>query len=249
VNRQPSAPPRTHWDSLVDGYDPVMSADASYRSLLATAVAAVPAGAVRILDLGSGTGTLSHLCRRRFPEASVTGLDPAPAMVEQATQRYADDPGLTFVEGTAADLGAFPDEAFDAVVSNFALHHLTQAEKPLCAAEVRRVLRPGGRFVIADQFCRVMGARDDPARVLDVLDILTTKARYYLEHASLERMLLQLDLLPRFVREDGEILCTPQFWLSILRDTGFTGLRIVEIEPVDLLNRVLHADKPVRVRP
>lgn len=234
----------THWNDIVDGYDPVMSSDASYRSLLATAVSRVPADAEAILDLGCGTGALTALCRRAFPRASVVGLDPAPNMVAQARAKFADDPGLTFVEGSADDLAAFPAASFDAVVSNFALHHLDQPGKAVCAGEVFRVLRPGGRFVIADQFCRVMGGTHDQDRILDVLDLLTAKARYYLVHAGYERMLLQLDLLPRFVREDGEILCTPRYWLDVLAAAGFVGGTELVVEPAAIMNRVVVADVP-----
>jgi cysteine synthase len=50
----------------------------------------------------------------------------------------------------------------------------------LAAAELFRVLRPGGRFINADQFCRVMGPAGSPERASDGLDLLTAKARYYL---------------------------------------------------------------------
>src|SRR4051812_47234903 len=128
----------THWDRLVAGYDPVMSSDPSYRSLLARSVGLIPDGATKILDLGSGTGALTGLCRLAHPGALVVGLDPAPAMIGEAQVRFASDPLVTFLLGSAADLSAFSDDEFDAVVSNFALHHLTQPGKRECATEVFR---------------------------------------------------------------------------------------------------------------
>jgi ubiquinone/menaquinone biosynthesis C-methylase UbiE len=237
------APPAQHWNDLVAGYDEMFAADASYRSLVATAVSLVPPGARSILDLGIGTGVLTGLCRKIAPEAHVTGLDPATKMLERAHAKFADDPLVTLVEGTASDLRRFDDGAFDVVVSNYALHHLTQVEKRTCAVEIFRVLAAGGVVAIADQFCRVMGVTGGLERVLDIFELLTGKARYYLHHASYERMLLQMDLLPRFLRDDGEILATTEYWEGALQDAGFAAPATIVIEPVEIYNRVVWATK------
>lgn len=240
----PSVGVRTHWDRLTTGYDTVMGRDRSYVSLLTTAVSLVTPGARAILDLGCGTGALSQLCAAAHPAAQVIGLDPAPRMLDEARRNCAALDNVTLVEGSADDLAAFPPRSFDAVVSNFALHHLTQEGKRRCTAEVWRVLRPGGRVVVADQFCRIMGEPGNRERVLDILDLLTAKARYYLTNAGLDRMLLQLDLLPRFIREDGEILATPEFWCEALRDQGYADVSIEVIEPAEIMNRVVWGVRP-----
>jgi SAM-dependent methyltransferase len=141
------------------------------------------------------------------------------------------------------DLSAFAAGSFDVVISSFALHHLELDAYKMAAAELFRVLRPGGRFINADQFCRVLGPAGSPDRAKDVLDLLTAKARYYLEHASFERMLLQVDLLPRFMREDGEILTTPSYWTDALDEAGFSRTEVVATPPEELYNRVIVADK------
>ncbi len=235
----------THWDDLVEGYDAVMGSDPAYRRMLSTTVGLLPAEPRRILDLGSGTGMLSFLCSERYPEAEVIGIDPAKRMREEAMARLGPRPRVFMLEGSADDLSLFSDDSVDAVVSNFALHHLDQVGKERCAVEVFRVLRPGGRFVFADQHCRVMGPPGDRERVLDVLDILTRKARYYFLHASPRRMLLQLELLPRFIVEDGEILATAEFWIEALRASGFHSVTEVVIDPAEIMNRVMWAEKPV----
>jgi len=92
----------------------------------------------RILDLGCGTGHLTH--RIAVSGAEVTGLDISQAMIEQARKNY---PGLEFVKGDAAAF-AFA-QPFDAVFSNAALHWIT---KPEAAVQcVARALKTGGRFV------------------------------------------------------------------------------------------------------
>lgn len=91
----------------------------------------------RILDLGCGDGQLS--ARIAAAGATVTGLDASPQMAAAARSR-----GLIVHEASAESM-PFGDHAFDAVFSNAALHWVRNHEAML--AEVRRVLKPGGRFV------------------------------------------------------------------------------------------------------
>ncbi|QFU93317.1 class I SAM-dependent methyltransferase [Amycolatopsis sp. YIM 10] len=234
----------THWNDVGIDYDKVLNTDESNVKLLAAAVGLLPPDTKDLLDIGAGTGRLTSLVRKALPEATILGVDPAPTMVEAAEIKFADDPKVSFAGGLVEDLSFIPDNSFDAVISSFALHHLELDTYKLAAAELFRVLRPGGRFVNADQFCRVMGPAGSPERAKDVLDLLTAKAKHYLEHASFERMLLQIDLLPRFMREDGEILTTPEFWTEKLLSAGFAEAHIVETPPAELYNRVIWAVKP-----
>jgi SAM-dependent methyltransferase len=234
----------THWNDVTIDYDKVLATDPSNVALLETAVGLLPADATDLLDIGSGTGRLTAMCRAAVPAARILGVDPAPTMVAAAEAKFADDPAVVFADGTVEDLSQFPENSFDAAITSFALHHLELPATGVATREVFRVLRPGGRFINADQFCRVMGPPGSPDRVLDVFDLLTAKARYYLRHASLDRMLLQVDLLPRFLREDGEILTTPEYWRDRLADAGFVDVTITATPPADLYNRVIWATKP-----
>lgn len=91
----------------------------------------------RILDLGCGDGQLT--LRIAATGASVTGVDASPEMVASACAR-----GVKADEGNAESL-PYPDAAFDVVFSNAALHWVRGQDAMM--AEVRRVLKPGGRFV------------------------------------------------------------------------------------------------------
>ncbi|MGW4476445.1 class I SAM-dependent methyltransferase [Nonomuraea sp. NPDC004354] len=97
----------------------------------------------RILDAGCGSGPLFAELRDRG--AIVTGVDASAGMLEQARQRLGADADLRVVD-LAAPL-PFPDEAFDDVVASLVLHYLEDWEPTL--AELRRVLKPGGRLLIS----------------------------------------------------------------------------------------------------
>lgn len=122
----------------------------------------------RVLDLACGTGELLRRIARHTPEADLTGIDLAPAMVEQARGKLAEVPGVRVEQADAHDL-PFRDDAFDVVVCASTFHYFTHPAVVL--AEARRVLRPTGRLVVLDWCrdfwtCRVMDAvlrRLDPA--------------------------------------------------------------------------------------
>ena len=100
-------------------------------------------GGERVLDVGTGTGNAALAAARAG--ARVTGIDPAARLVEVARDRaQAEGLSAAFAVGDATALEA-PDGAFDAAVSVFAVI-FTEAEAS--AAELTRVVRPGGRIVL-----------------------------------------------------------------------------------------------------
>jgi SAM-dependent methyltransferase len=90
-----------------------------------------------ILDLGCGDGQLTE--RLAATGAIVTGVDVSPEMLAAARSR-----GIEAREGSAESL-PFADHTFDAIFSNAVLHWVRDQDAMM--AEVRRVLKPGGRFV------------------------------------------------------------------------------------------------------
>lgn len=97
----------------------------------------------RVLDAGCGSGPLSSALRDRG--AVVTGVDASAGMLELARRRLGADADLRVVD-LAGPL-PFPDEAFDDVVASLVLHYLEDWGPTL--AELRRVLRPGGRLLVS----------------------------------------------------------------------------------------------------
>src|SRR4051812_46466889 len=97
----------------------------------------------RILDVGCGSGPLSGALRDRG--AIVSGFDLSEAMIRLARARLGEDANL-LVHDLARPL-PFSDAAFDDAVASLVLHYLEDWTAPL--AELRRVLRRGGRLLVS----------------------------------------------------------------------------------------------------
>jgi arsenite methyltransferase len=140
-------------------------------------------GTEQVLDLGCGRGAVLLTVARRLTTGRAVGLDLWQAKdqsgnTEAAARRNADVEGLTDrVDLVTGDLRALPfdDASFDLVVSNLALHNVADAaDRAAALAEALRVLRPGGRLLLADALhtsayadtLRAAGAEDVSVRPL-----------------------------------------------------------------------------------
>jgi tRNA (cmo5U34)-methyltransferase len=105
----------------------------------------IPAGASRVLDLGTGDGRLLALVLSVLPDAEGVALDGSEVMLERAAARFA---GRTEVTTALHDMSeGLPDlGTFDMVVSSLAIHHLEHDRKRSLYAEILGVLRPTGVF-------------------------------------------------------------------------------------------------------
>lgn len=107
--------------------------------------------AIRVLDLGAGTGLLSAALAEALPGCELTLLDEAPAMLAQARDRLAPLGGerVRVIEGDL--LAAMPDGPFDVIASALAIHHLPPEQQAAVYVAARERLAPGGVFVNAEQ--------------------------------------------------------------------------------------------------
>lgn len=99
-----------------------------------------------VLDLGTGTGETARRILARYPGARLTGVDESPVMLAAARIVVGPEPLLL----VARLEDPLPPGPYDLVTSALAVHHLDPQEKADLFRRVARVLRPGGRFVLAD---------------------------------------------------------------------------------------------------
>ena len=108
----------------------------------------------RFLDLGSGDGAMTQLMRSAAPRAETVLVDFSEPMLARAERRLggagAEWRAVRADLSTPAWRDAVPDGSFDAVVSSYAIHHLTGERKRALYAEVHELLAPGGMFVNMD---------------------------------------------------------------------------------------------------
>jgi ubiquinone/menaquinone biosynthesis C-methylase UbiE len=135
---------RRYWDQHADTYDRGMRL-AEKRILRDTRQWATGLATGRTLEVAVGTGlNLPHY----HPATDLTAVDVSPRMLDIARRRAA-EVGLAadLLEGTAEELD-FPDNSFDTVICTLALCSIPDDRRAV--AEMVRVVRPGGRLVLAD---------------------------------------------------------------------------------------------------
>jgi ubiquinone/menaquinone biosynthesis C-methylase UbiE len=118
----------------------------------------------QVLDVGCGTGTLAIEVARRVGRAGrVAGVDPGTQQIGRARAKAARrHVPIEFQIGVIEQL-PFPDQTFDVAFSTLMMHHLPAPLKRQGLAEIARVLKPGGRLVIAD-FARKQERQGQAAR-------------------------------------------------------------------------------------
>lgn len=145
------------WAPYYDLVTDVMTLGQAHRLRKATVEQALIRPGDSVLDVGCGTGEVTLPAKMRASEGNVYGIDPAPEMIAVARKKAARK-GLD-IEFRVAVIEAlpFPDASMDVVTSSLMMHHLRDDLKVRGLAEIYRVLKPGGRLLIAD-FMRPTGS-------------------------------------------------------------------------------------------
>jgi len=158
VNDDSGFIPALRFDRLTPLFDYVAAIAARDHALKRRVLErAAIVGGEDVLDVGCGTGTLAVSAARTARGVNVTGLDADSSILTRA-RRKAAAAGLEigFDEGRSTAL-PYAEASFDLVLSTLFFHHLSDDAKRRTAAELFRVLRPGGRVVVGD-----VGRPQDP---------------------------------------------------------------------------------------
>lgn len=141
---------RRMFDAIVARYDlmnRLMSAgqDEAWRRQAARQAVVPPGG--KILDVAAGTADLTLALARQYPSAKIYALDFSLGMMQRGIAKVREHGAgerIRFIAGDALAL-PFADSSFDAVTSGFLMRNVTDIVRTF--AEMRRVVRPGGRVV------------------------------------------------------------------------------------------------------
>lgn len=155
----------------------------------------------RVLDIGSGTGGCAFFIHQRFAPASITGVDVEQGVVDKANADAGARGVAESVRFVAIEPGPLPfdDATFDLVFSKDSIVHIS--DKHSLAAEIHRVLAPGGVFACSDW----MKGDDEPASA----DLLA--------YEELEGL--------------GFGLASPDVYFAALRAAGFERITYVDRTP------------------
>jgi SAM-dependent methyltransferase len=163
----------------------------------------------RVLTLGCGPGTLWTENRERIPDGwDVTLTDFSPGMVETARENLADCSHEFAFEVMNAEDVSFEDETFDAVTANHMLYHVTDRESAF--AEIRRVLKPGGRLY---------ASTNGESNMQALFDVMADVAGAELPRAS------------GFDLQNGAAQLDP-FFERVERRAYDDGLEVIAVEPL-----------------
>ncbi len=148
---EPRYIPAARWRVFSRLYDPILALtmrEGRFRRAMLERVDADLPERGTSLDLGCGTGTFALALAERRPDAEVIGVDGDAEILGIAKRKPASS-AIRWKEGLAQEVPA-EDGSADVVTISLVLHHLLPDDKRRALAEIKRVLKPGGRLHIAD---------------------------------------------------------------------------------------------------
>lgn len=158
----------------------------------------------RLLDVGCGTGAFLREVKRNYPRVAVTGLDLSAPYLDLARRRLAPWSRTELIE-SAGEAMPLPDAQFDVVTCIYLFHELPPRVRRQVAAEIGRVLKPGGTLILVDSL--QTGDVPDYDGLLDFFPIGFHEPYY-----------------SSYLREDIPLLFGPDFVLDESRPAYFSKI-------------------------
>lgn len=159
---------RDHWNKRAALYGNDVRQAPVRAEALRVLLALLPTNISNVLDVGTGTGVTALAVSDKLPGVDVVCSDLSPDMLRHARSQ----PGSGHIRWVMAHSAHLPfrDGVFDVVTSTFTLHHVPPPEQLVVLRELRRVLAPCGRIVLADQILPSadIDKHDMNERVLDL---------------------------------------------------------------------------------
>ncbi len=201
------------WDRRAGSWHSHVNDTEAFRAIRDAVLARAAVGSDdEVVDLGAGTGFVTVPLAQRAKK--VLAVDLSAAMLAKIDQ--ADSPNIQII---AADIAAFdlPARSVDVVVSNYALHHLTDIQKAKLLHRAHRWLRPGGRIVIADMMLgRGLTARDRA--------IARAKVRALIRRGPGGLWRVAKNSVRFAFRIGSEQPLPPEQWIELLERAGFRNV-------------------------
>lgn len=186
-----------------------------YKEMVQAIIATIPFQSdqeIDIIDLGCGTGTISHTIQQQYTHAKFTLVDIAENMLKIAEQKLGKS--CTYIN---SDLNSFDfDKQYDVIVSSLALHHLeTDSDKQLFYNKIYKALKDGGIFINGD----VIKAQTDKLQ-----NTFIEKWVAYMNR-SVDIKEINGKWLPNYYAEDRPIPLMRH--LEMLKDADFKDIDVV----------------------
>ncbi len=189
----------------------------SYYAFIENLVANTPTtNGEQILDVATGTGLIPRKLIADGRTANITGIDITLAMLKNGQDIITKEKisqQITFTTGDAM-LMPFRPNNFDLVMSGLATHHM---DVPKLLSEILRVLKPGGRFSLAD----VGGARIWRSSIFSFFIKILAYVYFFITENK-DRAWAEATAVSNIYTKDG--------WAEVLTKAGFTDIRIKQLE-------------------
>ena len=210
---------RRKWTHRADTWDRHNDVGMSKVAAKAIEMSGVQAGMVCV-DLGCGGGRLALELARLG--ASVVGVDVSDAMIERM-ESQAKKEGLSGVKGIVSPIEhlSLPPESVDLVISNYALHHLLDADKAKVVRAAYGWLRPGGHLVNSDMMLGRGATAQDRQVIASKIKVMAKKGvpGYWRILKNAGRYLFRVHERP----------ITPEAWIRLYEAAGFLDVQSVNV--------------------